>query len=64
MRAPAAQAKLSEAAHDVGATVVVGMDIRDGTKAYNVSWAFTPNAGTPAVYTKRHFVPKLEDEYT
>ena len=61
--APAAQAKLAAAAKKAGATLVVGMDMRDGTKAYNVSWAFMPGANTPAVYSKRHFVPNLEDEY-
>ena len=61
---PAAQVKLAAAAKDVDATLVVGMDMRDGAKAYNVSWAFAPGARAPAVYTKRHFVPKLEDEYT
>jgi apolipoprotein N-acyltransferase len=62
--APDAQAKLAAAAKDIGATLVVGMDMRDGAKAYNVSWAFTPGANAPAIYSKRHFVPKLEDEYT
>jgi apolipoprotein N-acyltransferase len=61
---PAAQAKLAAAAKDAGATLVLGLDMRDGAKAYNVSWAFAPGANTPAVYSKRHFVPKLEDEYT
>lgn len=60
----AAQAKLAAAATDVDATLVVGMDMRDGDKAYNESWAFAPRSQTATVYTKRHFVPKLEDEYT
>jgi apolipoprotein N-acyltransferase len=62
--APAAQAKLAAAASDIGATLVVGMDMRDGGKAYNVSWAFTPQSQNATIYSKRHFVPKLEDEYT
>jgi apolipoprotein N-acyltransferase len=62
--APAAQAKLAAAARDVGATLVIGMDMRDGAKAYNVSWAFAPQIPTAAVYAKRHFVPGLESEYT
>ncbi len=43
---PAAQAKLAAAAKDAGATLVVGMDMRDGAKAYNVSWAFMRRART------------------
>lgn len=62
--AKAAQAKLAAAATDVGATLVIGMDMRDGDKAYNVSWAFTPQSTHATVYTKRHFVPGLENEYT
>lgn len=62
--AQAAQTKLAAAARDVGATLVVGMDVRDGDKAYNVSWAFTPQSQNATIYSKRHFVPKLEDEYT
>ena len=56
--AQAAQAKLAAAANDAGATLVVGMDMRDGDKSYNVSWAFTHQSPNATVYTKRHFVPK------
>ena len=62
--AQAAQGKLAAAAKDVGATLVIGMDMRDGDKAYNVSWSFTPQSTNATVYTKRHFVPGLENEYT
>lgn len=62
--ANAAQAKLAALARDLDATLVVGFDLRDGSKSYNISWAFTPEAASPAVYQKRHLVPGLEARYT
>jgi apolipoprotein N-acyltransferase len=61
---PALQARFAEAAHTANATLVAGLDARDGAKAYNVSWAFTPASNAPAVYTKRRLVPGLEQRYT
>ncbi len=62
--ADAAQAKLSATARDVGATLVIGFDLRDGPTSYNISWAFAPEAAAPVVYRKRRLVPGLEARYT
>ena len=57
---PLAQAKLAAAAHDVGAIVIAGFGaLVDGTPR-NVAWAFSPRAGAPVTYEKRHLVPVLE----
>ncbi len=61
---PALQQKLAKAAHDIGATVVAGLDARDGARSYNVSWSFSPAGGAPVVYAKRKLVPGLETRYT
>ncbi len=61
---PTLKTKLSDAAHDVGAVLVAGFDARNGAKAWNVSWAFTPTATAPTIYTKRRLVPGLETRYT
>jgi apolipoprotein N-acyltransferase len=61
---PEAKAKLAGAAKDVGAVLVAGFDARDGAKAYNVSWAYTPQGTGPTIYTKRQLVPGLELRYT
>ncbi|HEY1707335.1 MAG TPA: hypothetical protein VGG10_03655 [Rhizomicrobium sp.] len=61
---PALQTTFADAAHTANATLVAGIDARDGAEAYNVSWAFTPASATPTIYTKRRLVPGLESRYT
>ena len=60
----ALKTKLANAARDVGATVVAGFDARDAHGSFNVSWAFSPSGGAPAIYIKRKLVPGLETIYT
>ncbi len=58
-----AQAKLTQAATDVGATLVAGFNTwLDGAQR-NVSWAFAPDARTPVTYIKRRLVPVVETKF-
>jgi apolipoprotein N-acyltransferase len=61
---PGAKRKLATAARKAGAVVVAGFDARDARGQHNESWAFTPGADAPTIYTKRRLVPGLESRYT
>jgi apolipoprotein N-acyltransferase len=57
-----ALARLSAAARETRATIIIGFDDR-GSDRLNEALIFTPDAPQPQVYLKRHFVPGLEDDF-
>jgi apolipoprotein N-acyltransferase len=61
---PDAKSKLAAVAREVDAVVVAGFDARDARGSHNESWAFTPGADAPTIYSKRRLVPGLESRYT
>lgn len=58
-------AALREFAQRRGMTLVAGVDLKAAdVPERNASLAFGPQGGAPAVYTKQHLVPFLEDRFT
>jgi apolipoprotein N-acyltransferase len=55
-----AQAKLADAATQARTTLVAGFNTYIDGAQRNVSWSFTPDAGTPVTYEKRRLVPGVE----